>query len=126
MASELSAEAGMTTSEVLIAAKARLTPATWAQGADAGSLVPGRRECAGIAIMFGCAGQGKDFVEPVRLFSRVTTGRDATGIGSIARWNDAPGRTLRDVHDAFDAAIAIAQEHEARELAAIVRVNVFG
>lgn len=48
-------------------------------------------------------------VVALELLSRVTTGAP---YGDVPAWNDAPERTLQDVHDAFDAAIVIAEQQE--------------
>lgn len=46
-----------------------------------------------------------------QLFARVVTG--TPNVQSVPDWNDAKHRTLQDVLDAFDAAIAIAEAQEA-------------
>jgi hypothetical protein len=109
----------MRTSEILQAAKARLTPKTWLQ-----SDVPGAeirvvgKVCANQAIVAAIGLQEdsddprwRKVFEPVaQLLAQVATGhRDSS---CVPPWNDAPERTLPDVLAAFDAAIAIAQQQE--------------
>jgi hypothetical protein len=100
----------MTTSEILRAAKARLTPETW------GGLNTNRLGwmCADNAITTDRPDDLAFWVNTVtptrELFARVTTGNPSPS--AIWMWNDQPERTLQEVHDAFDAAIAIAEVQE--------------
>jgi hypothetical protein len=99
----------MTTSEILKAARARLTPETWGKGDGTNDAmrIPANRSCVAMAVSL-CGGY--DFIDALHLLSCVMTGEYE---GDIPSWNDAPERTLQDVHDALDAAIAIAKQQEA-------------
>jgi hypothetical protein len=95
----------MTTSEILRAAKALLTPETWVNRCpDFGDV---DHYCALSAI--GASGGSATNHPAILLITRVATGK---ADGYVGEWNDAPGRTLADVHAAFDAAIAIAEQRE--------------
>lgn len=109
----------MQLSELLTAAKEYLTPATWGKG-DGGScaykLLAAGRSCALMSIASTCQNDGQSAARTdvvVNLFGQVATGCAASAIRCVPQWNDAPERTLQDVHDAFDAAIAIARSQEA-------------
>lgn len=109
----------MLTSEILKQAKARLTPETWGQGLDA-LMSSEALECAGMAIWrAGCSRRA------MTLFASVATGYAGRNDASVAivHWNDARERTLQDVHDAFDASIAIAEQQEAVETSEAVLVT---
>lgn len=104
----------MTVSQVLAAASARLTPETWTQQMSPEKYRAGK-ECPHFAIdasVFAdsfpaCVRLRRD---AIALFAEVVSGRPS--IGGIWLWNDRAGRTLQDVHAAFDAAIAIAHSQE--------------
>jgi hypothetical protein len=95
----------MTVLDLLKAARASLTEYTWGQGVPAGCLVPDGKECAGTIIerLQGNA------TERSTVDAAMDAVRTEMGIGSrnaIPDWNDTPGRTLAEMHAAFDAAIA--------------------
>lgn len=95
----------MTTTEVLLAAKAKLDTHGWCQGA--GINLAGQF-CAMRAIEVAGAGSPSrqvpfDFI-PFEIF------REACGNPLITVWNDAPKRTLGEVLAMFDKSIAVAQE----------------
>ena len=90
----------MTTSQILVAARARLTPETWGKGHNG--------DCLMRAL-----GQIVDRPTMTHAYSLLLTCTFGHFHGSLYKWNDAPERTLADVHALFDAAIAIAQEQEA-------------
>jgi len=96
----------MTTVEILRKAKALLTPETWGQGNEGAGMPPEGRMCAGIAIDFACNGQTQSF-ERAQANGAFRMAAQTT---DIPGWNDVPGRTLDEVHAAFDKAIAIAEE----------------
>ena len=94
----------MTTTNVLLAAKARLTSETWGKGHNVGV---GRSECVMSALGYVVGIPIQTPAYP--LLSICALGHPH---GPIYKWNDAPERTFADVHALFDAAIAIAQEQE--------------
>ena len=89
----------MLTSEILVAARALLTPETWGKGNDG--------EC--IMGALGLVAQEEIWSGAYPVLSVCALGH--TG-GPLFKWNDAPERTLADVHALFDAAIAIAHQQE--------------
>jgi len=98
-----------TAAEILRAAKAKLTPETWRQHCPS---QPRRDYCAGEAIAYAIIDL------PNRAFDAVDYTADAAylfrranGIegGGIMQWNDQLGRTLEQVHEAFDKAIDLAE-----------------
>ena len=104
----------MTTSEILKAAKARLTPETWGKGDgtnDTAVLTTIGRECAALAIDSACGNLRAKHIAIAHLTEVACGHRHA----ALHRWNDAPERTLQDVLDAFEAAIAIAEAQEAAD-----------
>ena len=95
-------------------AKARLTEESWKQGAgttcDQWNTYPG--DCVLTAL--GRAAMALDFdwsqwIAEKRLLARLATGTPA---GSVADWNDTPGRTLAEVHALYDAAIALVEQQD--------------
>ena len=96
----------MTSADILIAARARLTPETWGKGHDIRAPTGGR-ECILVAI--GKVASVEERPDTWVLLAECATGNRYADIGG---WNDAPERTLADVHALFDAAIAIAQQRE--------------
>lgn len=109
----------MMTSEILIAAKARITPATWMQSDVPGmEITVAGKVCANqaVAAAIGLQEDSDDprwrsLFEPVaQLLARVVAGHADSSY--VPPWNDKPGRTLQEVYDAFDAAIVIAQQQE--------------
>lgn len=91
---------------VLRRAKARLTPATWAQGFDA-SIQPDRF-CLAQAIVREAdytAGQ-----TALKLVARLVSGRSDGDTRAAQDWNDHPDRTIEDIWIALDAAIEIARQ----------------
>ena len=108
----------MTSADILIAARARLTPETWGQG---DTVIELHLDCAGLAIcraaqgIFFAGHPPLDRSEGVYWATLGLVARCATGVPDpqlIPVWNDAVGRTLAEVHALFDAAIAIAQQQE--------------
>lgn len=107
----------MKTSEILMKAKAALLARGWCQG----SLERNGRVCAVGAITAGLYGHPQTLwsdpplVAALDLFQRTACGKPMSRFDEyrIGPWNDAPERTLQDVYDAFDAAIAIAEQEEA-------------
>jgi hypothetical protein len=104
-------------SDILIDAKARLTPDNWAQATWDGG-IPDDKCCPALAIGAACI----DMSVPLRLryktldfLACVVTGFKG---GSLTRWNDEPGRTFEHISSAFDAAIAIARVNELKVSAA--------
>lgn len=111
-----------TLTSVLRAAKARLTPHTWAKTS------PFRRghECANTALIFATviaygrpmcevhtvtpADAERTLRDAMNLLAEVITGTRSSTL--VPLWNDKPERTLQDIHDAYDAAIAIADAQE--------------
>ena len=89
----------MTTSDILAATRSRLTPETWGKG--------GNGECLMRAL-------GHIVVNPIRTkaYRLLFTCALGHGLGSLHMWQDAPERTLADVHALLDAAIVIAQDQE--------------
>ena len=88
----------MLPSEILQKAKDSLTEKTWGKG--------NRQERAGGTL---CAAEaigihGVDYTYCTSFL------RYAISTSSIVAWNDAPERTLAEVHAAFDKAIAAAKE----------------
>jgi hypothetical protein len=97
-------------SEILKAAKARLTPETCGQGSQVLPLVG--RLCPALAItVCWASSQHRPVRAAYQLFAQTATGTDGSEY-QIPIWNDTPGRTLQEVHDAFDAAIAIAEQQD--------------
>ena|SRR6185437_8465533 len=92
-------EAGGKARAILLLAKTQLTPETWRQGGEA---VADDCCCAFIALFRATVG-GSD--KAVKLAERALY--QATGSTSIVDWNDTPGRTLDEIHAAFDRAIAV-------------------
>ena len=88
----------MKPSEILENAKALLTEETWGQGAD-------RYDKHQICIIDAL----KKF--PLESFAlrRVYNLMRVQCAGNVSGWNDAPGRTLVEVHAAFDKAIELAK-----------------
>lgn len=99
----------MKVSEVLQAASDRLTPETWGQGDQVAVIGVSGRECAAYAIALAAVGLGVQGEEPH--YGALDVFRGVVGQW-ISTWNDRPQTTLRDIHAAFEAAIAIAQEQE--------------
>lgn len=95
----------MKPSEILRAAKERLTPDTWGQGSGGGCLSDGRT-CAGIAIDDA---RFELSATPAAREAAILFVYDVIGTNGIIDWNDEPGRTLEQVHAAFDKAIALAE-----------------
>ena len=89
----------MKPSEILRAAKAKLTSETW--GKEHSWQRPGKL-CASEAIMAVAANDWKSW-SAVWDILMPYTGK------SLTNWNDAPKRTLAEVHAAFDAAITLAE-----------------
>ena len=88
----------MKPSEILQRAKDSLTEKTWGQGFRC--YRPEHTLCALEAL-----GTLDNWDSPAfDLF------RSAIGTESVTQWNDAPERTLAEVHAAFDKAIAAAKE----------------
>ena len=88
----------MKPSEILQRAKDSLTDKTWGKG------YPLERPKGTLCAMEAIEEQQSKRVRCFRFL------RAATGANTIAQWNDAPERTLAEVHAAFDRAIAAAQE----------------
>lgn len=110
----------MKTSEILRAAKARLTPETWGKGnsLSAVALVKQGKLCAAMAIgtldLFGEGNpvyEQQALTEAMELLGKVTCGN----MWQIPNWNDRPERTLQDVLDGYDAAIEIAEALEVEQ-----------
>lgn len=103
----------MKTSEILIAAKARIdSPEKWCQGTyyrnEDGVACPrdhARSLCSVGALLFVSPSEHESDVV-IRCLSDVID-------RSVTAWNDAPERTHPEVMAAFDRAIAIALEKEA-------------
>lgn len=106
----------MRTSETLTAAKVRLVRYGWHQGGGAVSVC--KPTCVSDAIFEAGDCAYAAYYPAQDLFMRVTTG--SLKLSALYDWNDAPERTLQDVLDAFDAAIAIAQQQEQATEAALV------
>lgn len=102
----------MKSSEVLRRARARIEkPENWTKGALA-RYATGERtvESAAPGVTCWCALGALDWAEPVgwfRVYGRVC---EAIGGPDLPRWNDAPERTHAEVLDAFDRAIALAEQ----------------
>ena len=94
-------------SQVLQAADARLTPETWTQHP---SVCRRDKECPHIAIDSASGVNVPVRRAALKLFAEVVSGEAELGL--LWQWNDTPGRTLQDVHEAFAAAVAIAQQAE--------------
>ena len=110
--------------DILKAARARITPETWGQGAD---VTFDDKFCAGLALNACVTYSLATVNQAYDLLSCVATGSAAGDRRALPRWNDAPGRTCAQVLDAFDAAIAIAEQQEAAAAGARVveRAEVF-
>lgn len=106
----------MKTSEILRAAKARLTPETWRRFHDPEQPCKVTSLCVHLAITHGFdlkRGMPVDVAAALNLFAWVAVGPARDGdLRLIWNWNDDPSRTLQDVHSAFDAAILIAEQRE--------------
>ncbi len=103
----------MTTRDILVAAKARLTSETWGQAPinamshlsyNVGDYFKSiGKECPYLAV-------GRTVPDdPVGYGSATQALRAALGFemdGLVSVWNDQPGRTLAEVHTLFDRAIA--------------------
>lgn len=98
----------MTKSDRLIAAKRELETRGWWHGED--GHLSNDRLCAAQAIRATCAPD--EFLLIAHFYQTVATGQARGLLDHLFNWNDARDRTLQDVLDAFDAAIAIAQEQE--------------
>lgn len=94
-----------TVRRILIDAKALCTPEAWRQQGDQDprEWVSSRDCCAGIAI--NRAGRNM-FAKTSNVTTARVVFRRTVNI-HIITWNDTPGRTLAEVHAAFDAAIAL-------------------
>lgn len=92
--------------ECLRRAKA-LIPDTehWWQQSSADEMRPIRCHCPVTAMMFAKGRRSRTLY--LTLYGYYA---NAINTGSIADWNDAPERTLAEVHAAFDRAIALAEE----------------
>lgn len=103
-------------STILKDAKSLLTPDTWGKGkahegdSNAIHLVEQWKTCAGMAINRASFRHNDPclVVPALKLYAEAAYGG---GMG-IPQWNDAPERTLQEVHEAFDAAIALAEAQE--------------
>lgn len=100
---------------LLEAAKARLTPETWGQAARGSMSVPEGKVCVMTALS-PCA-RLEMFVARDLLYRAIFNREpDNSPVGTagddLAGWNDRNGRTLADVHAAYDKAIAL--EHAQR------------
>ena len=93
----------MTTSDILAATRARLTPETWGKGGGTSR----SSECLMLALS-----QVVDHPIRTDAYRLLLTCALGHGPGSLHRWQDATERTLVDVHALFDAAVAIAQDQE--------------
>lgn len=102
-------------SQILKAAKARLTPETWGQGDGGQSCLsmPDGRLCTAMAIAWRQDSTHEERHVAIELLAKTITGASEYNSDLIPCWNDAPERTLADVHAAYDAAIAIAEQQEA-------------
>lgn len=105
----------MLISEVLIRAKDELLTRGWCQGTyrnDAAAV------CAlGAIIAASCDAPSVDFGTGFVIRAEAALHR-AIGLSplrGVMQWNDEPTRTPEQVLDAFDAAIAIVQQHERAE-----------
>jgi hypothetical protein len=109
----------MKTSDILIAAKARIdSPEKWCKGVSWRTKSGDVTECSEIA--YSCCGYGaitavlsEDNRASMPHIQANTTLELAIGGQLFSRWNDAPERTHAEVMAAFDRAIAIALEKEA-------------
>lgn len=97
----------MTMSETLMAAKRELETRGWWHGEK--GLVSRHTLCVVQAIRAVESADG--FLDVSHFFLQVATGQCGL-IEHLFKWNDARERTLQDVLDAFDAAIAIARQQE--------------
>lgn len=95
----------MTLAERLHAGKKRLQRLGWVQGDAAVFAVENTSCCAATALgPLGYDDYG-EISTACRFFERTL----GLAEGSIAAWNDEPGRTLEEVLAAYDKAIAVAE-----------------
>ncbi len=98
----------MTTTEILIAAKALLTPERWGQD-DLVNIpvvfMPADKLCAGLALQEIVDIHTEAFKTTRQVFYQ------ANHINSFATWNDS--HTYQEVLEGFDKAIQLAQQEEA-------------
>ena len=99
----------MKPSEILERADALLTPETWGKGVNCrGGVLAEGKLCAGMAIdkvSLGGSHRAKEYF-------CVATNFGITGLADISFWNDAPERTLAEVHARFVQAIENAKRAE--------------
>lgn len=89
-----------TTKQILIEARALLTPATWIQG----ELDTGMQFCS-IGAIERAAGMDISYPTVVALQLAIKPKTKQGFANAVGAWNDEPGRTLEEVHEAFDKAI---------------------
>jgi hypothetical protein len=101
----------MKLSEILRAGKQRIETLGWCQG-DEDAFADGNAKgcCAATALPMGSTQISFGLAMTALDFLKQANGIDANT--PLARWNDAPERTIEDVYAAYDKAIAAAEAQE--------------